>query len=131
MVDRYLAEMIVLFHFLWVLFLIFGAFWGKRNRFVKWVHIGGLFLAFFIETFNWLCPLTHLEVWLRSRYSPTSAYAGSFISHYIELLLYIQLPRLLIVILTIGLCIMNIFIYRGKTPWRRRRAGDGEKRRSN
>lgn len=125
--DNVAADITVMLHFLWVLFLIFGAFWGSRNRYVKWLHIGGLCLAFFVETCNLFCPLTHLEVWLRSRYAPSSSYTGSFIAHYAESLLYIQLPRLLIVFLTAGLCIMNIFIYRGRTPWRRSRRGDRKK----
>jgi uncharacterized membrane protein len=130
MAGTYLADIVVLLHFLWVLFLIFGAFWGRRNRVVKWIHCGGLVLAFFIETFNWFCPLTYLEVWLRSRHSPLSAYSGSFIAHYVESLLYVQLPRALIVALTVGLCIMNIRIYRWKTPWRGKSRVDREQRRS-
>ena len=114
MVYMLLADGVVLIHFLWVLFLIFGAFWGKRNRTIREVHITGLLFAVIIETFDWYCPLTHLEFWFRTRHNPLLAYRGSFIVHYLERLLYIECPRPLIVLLTIALCSFNVWIYRDK-----------------
>ncbi len=114
MVYKALADSVVLIHFLWVLFLIFGALWGSRNRGVKIVHVLGLVFASVVEVCDWYCPLTHLEVWLRSRHNPAAAYTGSFVIHYLEKVLYMQLPRPLIVMLTIALCLFNFQLYRGK-----------------
>ena len=65
MLYKLLADCVVLCHFLWILFLIFGGIWGRRRRWVRFVHVPALFFAFFIEISDWYCPLTHLEVWLR------------------------------------------------------------------
>ena len=86
---------------------------------MRYIHLPGLVLAFFVEVFDWYCPLTHLEVWLRRRQLPAGGYMGSFIAHYLERLIYIDLSRRLIVILTILLLAMNCVIYL------RRRNGQG------
>ena len=111
MLYKVLADIVVLIHFIWILFLFLGAFWGVKNRAVKIFHIIGLLFAFFIQIFDWTCPLTHLEVWLRSQHHPNLTYAGSFIIHYIEKLVYIELSRPLILIFTIFLCGFNVGFY--------------------
>lgn len=111
MFYKVLADIVVLIHFLWVAFLIFGAFLGVRNRAIKIVHISGLVFAFIIELFDWYCPLTYIEIWLKSRYEPAIAYAGSFIIHYIEKVIYIETPRYLVIIATVLLCALNGWAY--------------------
>jgi hypothetical protein len=111
MLYGFFADSVVLLHFLWILFLIFGGFWGRRNRLVRYIHLPGLVLAGFVEIFDWYCPLTHLEVWLRRRQSTAGGYTGSFIAHYLERIIYIDLSRRLIVVLTILLLAMNCVIY--------------------
>jgi hypothetical protein len=108
---KILADIVVLIHFIWILFLFLGAFWGVKNRAVKIFHIIGLLFAFLIQIFDWTCPLTHLEVWLRSQHHLNLTYAGSFIIHYIEKLVYIELSRSLILIFTIFLCGFNVGFY--------------------
>ena len=111
MVYKILADIVVLIHFLWILFLFFGAIWGVRNRPIKIFHLSGLAFAFIIQVFDWYCPLTHLEVWLRSKHSPTLTYGGSFIIHYVEEIVYIDLSRYLVLIFTILLCGFNAWFY--------------------
>ncbi len=90
MIFKVLADIVVLIHFLWIVFLIFGAIPGVRYRAVKIVHLTALAFAFVIQVFGWYCPLTHLEVWLRLRYEPGLSYAGSFIIHYVEKFVYLD-----------------------------------------
>ena len=111
MIYKILADIIVSIHFLWILFLFFGALWGRKNRSIKAFHLSGLGFAFVIQLFDWYCPLTYLEVWLRSKHNPNLTYAGSFIIYYVERLVYIEIPRHLIVLLTIFLCGFNIWFY--------------------
>ncbi len=108
---RILADITVLIHFLWIIFLILGAFLGAKNKAIKIFHISGLVFAFIIQIFDWYCPLTHLEVWLRSRHNPALTYTGSFIIHYVEAIVYIELPRHLIFILTVFICGFNAWFY--------------------
>ena len=116
MLFRILADSVVFIHFLWILFLIFGALWGARNVVVKVFHISGLVFALIIQAVDWYCPLTHLEIWLRAKSNPLATYKGSFIVHYVERIVYVDISHGLIVVLTILLSGFNVWFYlvRGK-----------------
>ena len=107
---KILADIVVLSHFLWILFLFFGAFLGKGGT-LKIFHLSGLSFAFVIQIFDWYCPLTYLEVWLRSKHDPGLIYAGSFIIHYVEGIVYMELSRQFILAFTIFLLGFNIWFY--------------------
>ncbi|MDA8169422.1 MAG: DUF2784 domain-containing protein [Nitrospiraceae bacterium] len=107
----YLADAVVIAHFLWIVFLFAGGIWGRRYKIVKAVHLGGLAFALMIQVFNWYCPLTILEVYLRQKQNPFQTYSGSFIVHYAEELIYINLSRTLIFALTIVLIAANAWFY--------------------
>lgn len=111
MFYKVFADIVVFVHFLWILFLFFGAFWGIRNRAVRILHISGLAFAFVIQIFDWYCPLTHLEFWLRSKHGLALAYTGSFIIYYVEKMVYLELSRSLILIFTVFLCGLNAWLY--------------------
>jgi hypothetical protein len=118
MIYKVLADSVVLIHFLWIVFLFFGVFWGIRNKVARIFHISGLAFAFTIEVFGWYCPLTYLEVWLRSKQDSALTYAGSFIVHYVEEIVYIELSRTLIFVLTLVLCGLNTWLYLTKNRHR-------------
>jgi hypothetical protein len=111
MIYKILADSVVLIHFLWVVFLLFGALWGIKNKAVKIFHLSGLVFAFAIQIFDWYCPLTYLEVWLRSKHASALSYTGSFIVHYVEQIIYVELSRTLILVLTLILCGFNVWLY--------------------
>jgi hypothetical protein len=111
MFYKILADLVVMIHFLWIVFLFFGAFWGVKNKVVKIFHLSGLVFAFVIQVFDWYCPFTHLEVWLRSKHDFTLTYTGSFIIHYVEKIVYIELSRTLILFFTLLLCGLNAWFY--------------------
>jgi hypothetical protein len=111
MIYKILADLTVALHFAWILFLFLGAFWGVRNRRVKYFHLAGLGLACLIQVLDWYCPLTHLEIYLRARHDPSLAYAGSFIIYYLEQAVYLQVPHYAIVVTTLLLCGLNLFLY--------------------
>ena len=110
MVYRVLADIIVIVHLLWVLFLITGAYWGRKHRAVMIVHGSGMLFAVVIQLFGWYCPLTHLEAWLMVKQGAPS-YPGSFIGHYAYRLVYIDVPPSLITFLTILLAIATAWAY--------------------
>jgi hypothetical protein len=111
MIYKVLADLTVVLHSLWITFLFLGALWGVRSRRVKIFHLSGLGFAILIQVFDWYCPLTHLEVYLRARHNPTTSYAGDFVVQYLERVVYLQVPRQVIVIGTVLLVGLNFFIY--------------------
>lgn len=106
-----LADIVLVIHFLWIVFLIFGAFLGRRHRALKYVHLGGLGYALIIQVFGWYCPLTHLEFWLRNLRNPLNIAEDSFLIHYIEKIVYLEISRQTIFILTAVLAAFNLLIY--------------------
>lgn len=111
MFYKIVADSVVVVHFLWIVFLLFGVFWGIKNKAVKIFHISGFAFAFVIQIFGWYCPLTYLEVWLRSTHDSALTYTGSFIIHYVEELVYIDVSRTLIFFLTLLICGLNVWLY--------------------
>jgi hypothetical protein len=105
------ADVVVLAHLLWILFLIGGAYWGRTTRVILLVHAAGLGFAAASQIFGWYCPLTYLEVWLREKQGTARAYPGSFIAHYIEKLVYVDISPLVILVSTVILVIVNVWIY--------------------
>jgi hypothetical protein len=81
------------------LFLIFGAVIGRKVRWVRWLHIAALTLSVYQQLAGWICPITHLEVWLRRKEG--WGYTGSFIKHYVENLVYLDVPRMAVFIGTV------------------------------
>jgi hypothetical protein len=108
---KILADIVIIIHFLWILFLFLGAIWGVKSKVIKIVHLSGLVFAILIQIFGWYCPLTYVEFWLRAKHDPNLAYAGSFIVHYVEKLVYLELSRSIIFIFTIFLCAFNGWLY--------------------
>lgn len=111
MFYRIFADITVLIHFLWIVFLFLGAIWGRKSRVVKTFHLSGLAFALIIQIFNWFCPLTHLEVWLRERHNPGLTYTGSFIIHYVERIIYMEISQTIVLLFTILLCGFNAWLY--------------------
>ena len=111
MVYKILADSVVLVHFFWIVFLFLGGLWGRRNKVLKIFHLSGLVFALVIQLFDWFCPLTHLEVWLRAKHHPNLIYTRSFIIHYMDRIVYMEIPRTIVLLFTILLLCFNIWIY--------------------
>ena len=58
-VDLVLAGMVLVFHLLFILWVIVGALVVRPHARLKWVHIVSLVYSIFIEVVPWPpCPLT-------------------------------------------------------------------------
>ena len=87
MINSLAADLVVLLHFAFVLFVASGGFLVIRWPRLVWLHLPALFWAVWIEQTGAICPLTPLEQSLRLKAGEAS-YGGSFISHYLEPILY-------------------------------------------
>jgi uncharacterized membrane protein len=88
-----------------------GVLLGRRYRTIRIFHIAGLLFAVLLQIFGWYCPLTYIEIWLREKHDPSITYKGSFIIHYVEKLVYIDLTREMIVVLTLVLVSVSAYLY--------------------
>jgi hypothetical protein len=104
------ADAVVVVHLLWIVFLIVGAIPGRRWVWVRWLHLAALIFSVALQVFGWVCPLTHVEVWLR-RTGGAQAYEGTFIRHYLESVVYATLPRGLLLAGTLLVAAVSLWIY--------------------
>ena len=110
------ADATVLLHFLFILFVIFGALVALRRPNLKYVHWAALTYAVLIEVFNWYCPLTLLEQRLR-RAAGVGLYERSFLVHYLERLIYWDVPQWALIAGVLVVVLVNLALYHA---WGRR-----------
>jgi hypothetical protein len=87
MLYRALADLTVLVHFAFVLFVVGGAFLVRRWSRLAWVPVPAAIWGALIEFAGWICPLTPLENQLRAL-GGSAGYGGGFVEHYIIPVLY-------------------------------------------
>lgn len=87
MIYRLLADLTVVLHLAFVLFVVFGGLLAIRRPRLAWVHLPAAAWGVWVEFAGWLCPLTPLENWLRER-GGGQVYASSFVERYIIPTLY-------------------------------------------
>lgn len=106
-----LADTIVLIHFAFAVFAVFGGilcFWWRK---IIWFHVPAVIWSALVETAGWICPLTPLENILRIR-GGTSGYKGGFVENYILPVLYPEnLTRELQVVLGASVVFVNLIVY--------------------
>ncbi len=87
MIERVAADLILLVHFSFILFVVLGGFlvfkWGN----VGYFHIPCALWSVLITFGGWICPLTPLENHFR-RLAGEAGYAGGFVDHYVTPLIY-------------------------------------------
>jgi hypothetical protein len=120
----FLADLVAIVHFCFVLFVMLGGFIVLWKPCMAWYHIPAVIWAASIEFLGGICPLTPLENMLRAIVGK-AGYATGFVEHYIMPLLY---PEALTRKMQIGLGIIvlgvNTVVY--LTLWqRKRKAGKG------
>ena len=86
-VYRALADVVVLVHFGFVLFVVLGGLLVLRRPKVAWVHVPAAVWGALIEFGGWICPLTPLENHLRAL-GREPGYEGGFVEHYIVAIMY-------------------------------------------
>jgi hypothetical protein len=116
--SRAFADVVLVVHFLFVVFVVLGGFVALRWRRLAYVHIPVALYGATIEFLGFICPLTPLEVWLRKQ-GGEAGYEGGFIEHYITAALYpTGLTRGVQLALGVGVLAINAVAY--SLWWRRR-----------
>ena len=106
-----LADLVVVVHFSFVLFVILGGLLVLRWPRLAYLHLPAAAWGVLIEFAGWVCPLTPLEQSLRLK-AGEQGYSGSFIEHYVLPLLY---PSALTRTIQVGIAAIviavNLYIY--------------------
>ncbi|HSB53045.1 MAG TPA: DUF2784 domain-containing protein [Gemmatimonadales bacterium] len=111
MLYRLGADLLVLLHLAFVVFVALGGLLILRWRRAAWIHVPAALWGVMSEWAGIICPLTPLENSLRER-GGQAGYAGGFIDHYLLPALYPPglTPRIQFV-LGLGALVVNLLIY--------------------
>jgi hypothetical protein len=112
MFYRLSADLVLLLHLSFVLFVILGGVLVIKWPRLVWLHLPAVAWGAFVEFSGWICPLTPLENWLRMQ-AGEATYLGDFIVRYLSAILYPDaLTRELQVVLGTGVVVVNLMVYR-------------------
>jgi len=87
MLDQILADIVLVLHFLFIAFVIGGAFLVLRWPKLVWIHLPAAIWGVVVELTGWICPLTPLENHLLE-IAGRSGYSGDFVEHYLIRVIY-------------------------------------------
>lgn len=111
MLARIAADLVLVVHLAFILFVVLGGWLVLRRAWVAWFHLPAAAWGAFIELTGGICPLTPLEHRLRAA-SGSAGFEGGFIEHYLLPLIYpAAMDRSLQVILGLGVILINLAFY--------------------
>ena len=87
MIYRLAADLVLIAHVAFVVFVLFGALLVLRWPKLLGLHIAAVLWGVLVELTGVICPLTPLEVRLREL-GGDIGYQGDFIGHYLTTMLY-------------------------------------------
>lgn len=84
---RFFADVLVVVHFLFILFVVAGGMLILYRPRMAFLHLPAVIWGAAVELCGWICPLTPLENYFR-RIAGDAGYSGGFIEHYLIPLIY-------------------------------------------
>jgi hypothetical protein len=123
---RLLADLVLILHLAFVVFVLCGGLLMLKWRWIAWLHLPAAFWGAVVEFTGWICPLTPLENWLRAQ-GGQATYSSDFIAQYLLPLLYPDnLTRGMQLLLGTMVVVLNAAIY--WWLWRRQPHGVAQNR---
>ena len=120
MVYRALADLVLVLHLVFIVFVVAGGLLALRWRWAPLVHLPAALWGVFLEVSGGVCPLTPLESALR-RVAGDSGYSGGFIEHYLIPIIYPEaLTHPMQILLAGWVVLANALVY--SFIWRRHRS---------
>jgi hypothetical protein len=104
------AILILLVHLIWIALVIFGALFTRGCPVWSALHILALLWGIAVEAGPWPCPLSLAETCFEAR-AGLAAYHGSFLLHYLDAIVYPNLPGWAVAVAGVAVCSFNLGIY--------------------
>ncbi|MEA1926771.1 MAG: DUF2784 domain-containing protein [Candidatus Auribacterota bacterium] len=101
-----MTYIVIISHLVFIIFVPLGGLLVFRKRWWSLVHIPVFLWGAMISFGGWICPITPLENWLRTK-SGGMGYSGGFIEHYILPIIY---PHNLTKEMQIGMGVAVLFL---------------------
>ncbi|RLB65571.1 MAG: DUF2784 domain-containing protein [Deltaproteobacteria bacterium] len=108
---RLAADLTLILHLLFIIFILFGGLLCLHRIRWAWLHLPAIVWGVWVEWTSGICPLTPLENYFRQR-SSDQGYPGGFIVRYLIPIIYPeQLTILIQWLLGALVLVINIFVY--------------------
>ena len=105
-----LAEVVLFLHGAFIAWVAVGVLFTRNRPVLRWLHIASLSWGIAVELFPWMCPLTLVENWLESR-AGVQPYQGGFLLHYLDKLVYPDIPIIWLTVAAVVVCAANLGFY--------------------
>jgi hypothetical protein len=105
-----LAVVVLVLHLAWIFWAIVGAPWTRGRPGLTAFHVISLIWGIIVEVGPWPCPLTLAEQWLEAS-AGMHSWAGGFLVHYLDAMIYPNLPAGVITGFGVAVCSFNLAIY--------------------
>ena len=115
-----LATFVLVTHALFIFWVVFGAVVARSRPSLRRLHIASLTWGILTEVLPWPCPLTLLEDALEHR-AGIEPDQGGFLLHYLDKLVYPDVPANALTIAAVIVCLLNLAFY-SRLKWRGHRA---------
>lgn len=118
------VTLVLAVHLGWIIFVVGGALLTRGRPKLTVLHLASLLWGIVVETGPWPCPLTMTENFFEARIGIVP-YSGSCLVHYLDSIVYPDLPVALITAFAVAVCAVNlaVYCYRLAQFLKRRRAG--------
>ncbi len=107
---RAMAASVLSLHATYIAWVIFGAFFTRGRPRLAALHVATLVYGVIIEIFGLWCPLTTFETWLEVR-GGAAAYRDPFLLHYLDAMVYPDIPPNILTAGAVAVCVLNLWIY--------------------
>ena len=104
------AAAVLVLHLIWLLWMILGALLTRGRRLLTVLHVLSLAWGIAVEVSPWPCPLTTLKQHLQD-VTGTTTYTQSCTVHYLNKLIYPDIPEAVLVAVAVSVCLFNLGIY--------------------
>jgi hypothetical protein len=104
------AAIVLAVHLLWILWVIFGAFWTRGHPFLTAFHLASLVWGIIVELAPLDCPLTLVEQFFEAE-AGVNPYSGGFLVHCLDRVVYPDVSESLLVYIGVAVCVVNLLIY--------------------
>ena len=106
-----LADLVLIAHLAFVIFVLCGGLLVWKWRWIVWLHLPAAAWGAVVEYTGWICPLTPLENWLREQGGGISD-VHDFIARYLLPILYPgELTRDIQLLLGTVVIVLNAAVY--------------------
>ncbi|MGC1105973.1 MAG: DUF2784 domain-containing protein [Candidatus Acidiferrales bacterium] len=109
-VYLWMADGVLIVHLLYIAGVIFGAILTRGRPWLAAVHIATILWGIIAETTPAPCPLTLAENWCEAR-AGIAPYHGPFLLHYLDAMVYPNVPFALLVTVAVAICLFNLAVY--------------------